>query len=492
MVTQADPRPLSFDVVYYPQLVIAEGQTLTILSLLCDRIWLPGLHLPSDVVPLDEIEARLGEMEGGERNVMKRTMWRLLREFCGPRRILKEVFVLTGEHGYAGKTEPGIDELAHALEDDHYGPSPPGFFPIYESGFSAAVGSGNSINGPSVFVYPANATAVALKYDLPLVTDIPQMPSPVSHEAPAARALAFALALAAVKMVLPKIKAVHPEQILEARSALRSELLPFRAAMLRLSSDLRQALGAGEGMDALAKEARFLVETRVLPELEVLRARLEDKRGYWRERLVDLTMASPEISQYWASSTPGTALARTLGRVMEVFQKARKESRESMTEAKTKGLTYLLQTIEQTVGWIDPWPAAGDGIRSGPRSILRPAFSPYTPAETGSHALTSAHVGCRADGPGNSAFLLGRRAMARGYVEPAGYRASTTPTFGTTHFLTPCRPRVPQSGTTRTGRRCLRRPRAAPRRRARRPQGAERVKETRCGGRTEARHDESR
>jgi hypothetical protein len=46
-------------------------------------------------------------------------------------------------------------------------------------------------------------------------------------------------------------------------------------------------------------------------------------------------------------------------------------------------------------------------------------------------------------------------------------RGPTTPTFGTTHFLTPCRPRVPQSGTTRTGRRCLRRPRAAPRRRAR-------------------------
>jgi len=58
---------------------------------------------------------------------------------------------------------------------------------------------------------------------------------------------------------------------------------------------------------------------------------------------VDLSMASPEICQYWASAAPETAVARTLGKVMEVFQKARKESRESMTDARMRGLTYLLK-----------------------------------------------------------------------------------------------------------------------------------------------------
>lgn len=52
-----ESRPSTFDVVYYPQLVIANPQTLTILALLCDHIWLPGLHLPSDG-PKDLLVAR--------------------------------------------------------------------------------------------------------------------------------------------------------------------------------------------------------------------------------------------------------------------------------------------------------------------------------------------------------------------------------------------------------------------------------------------------
>jgi hypothetical protein len=339
-------HPGDFDVVYYPQLAIGNPQTLTILALICDHIWLPGVHLPSDVVPVSAIEERLRGMGAYERDPAKKRMWKVLHDFAEPRRILKEVFILTGEFGYAGNTEPEAQELAQAIERAYFGPPPPGFVPSIESGFAIGLEDhGDSIAGPGIFSYPANAVIVALKRGLPLVTDNPYMPVP---PAPAgsmhdAHALAFALAVEAVTLALPPIRAVHPERILEARHGLRNELVPFRARMFELAADLREAIMSQSPNSDLQREARFLVKTRILPTLQVLKARLEDRHGRWREWLVDLTMAAPEIAHYFSSMDPATATGKSIGRVMAVIDKIRGKEGQQIKEARAMGLTFLLK-----------------------------------------------------------------------------------------------------------------------------------------------------
>jgi hypothetical protein len=339
-------RSGDFDVVYYPQLAIGDPQTLTILALICDHIWLPGVHLPSDVVPVSEIQERLRGMEAYERNPAKKMMWRTLHDFAEPRRILKDVFILTGEYGYPGKTEPEAQELAQAVERAYFGPPPPGFEPTIEHGFAIGLeGRSNSIAGPGIFTYPANAIVLALKKGLPLVTDNPDMPVPLApagsmHEA---HALAFALAVEAVTLVLPPIKAAHPERILEARRGLKDELMPFRARMFELAAELRKAIESQAPDSDLQREARFLVETQVLPALQLLKARLEDRRGRWTEWLVDLTMAAPEIAHYFSSTDPTTAIGKSIGRLMDIVNKIRGTERQQTKEARAMGLTFLLK-----------------------------------------------------------------------------------------------------------------------------------------------------
>lgn len=182
------------------------------------------------------------------------------------------------------------------------------------------------------------------------MTDNPYMPMPVSDGvSPDARVLAVALAIEAVNMVLPPIRAVHPERILEAREGLKEELVPFRAQMLRLSAELHQAIGSGARPDELRREAKFLVETRVLPELELFKARVEDKRGIWRDRLLDLAMAAPEIAHYFSSMEPLAAVGKSIEKLMEVVQKLRGEADEARREAREMGLTYLVK-LPRTMG----------------------------------------------------------------------------------------------------------------------------------------------
>jgi hypothetical protein len=191
-------RATSFEVVYYPQLVISNPPTLTILGLLCDRIWLPGVHLPSDAMPVTELDAMLERAERFERDPAKQRMWAALRAFLEPRRVLKDLLVLTGEYGYPGKTEPEAQELARALEEAYFGPPSENFIPMIEGGFALG-----TINGPGVFTYPANAFAVAMKQGLPLVTDNPFMPVPMGTvDQRNAPLLAMALAIEAVGIAL--------------------------------------------------------------------------------------------------------------------------------------------------------------------------------------------------------------------------------------------------------------------------------------------------
>jgi len=133
------------------------------------------------------------------------------------------------------------------LEELIFGPPPPGFTPTPPMGFAKGLPGEKEagVNGPSWISYPANALVYSVKNELLLLNDNPMLPVPaLGNVSPEnnAKMLSVILAIESVKMVLPKLKALTPQEIMEFREQTREYVRPFRLGMLRLSKDLNSAI----------------------------------------------------------------------------------------------------------------------------------------------------------------------------------------------------------------------------------------------------------
>ena len=112
------------------------------------------------------------------------------------------------------------------------------------------------------------------------------------------------MAIQSLDLALPPFACLNAEDVLEAREKLKNELIPFRAAMFTLAPKVRSGIGANLSMGELYKEARYIVETDVLPRLVELKRRLEVERGtFWRRLIQKAGSHLPSIALKWASSS---------------------------------------------------------------------------------------------------------------------------------------------------------------------------------------------
>lgn len=110
---------------------------------------------------------------------------------------------------------------------------------------------------------------IRAKTQLPLINDNPRLPVPgiPGNAKNNAKALAMILTIESVRLVLPKIKALTPEELREFRSETAELVKPFRLAMLRMAKDLNAAITSEMTLNEVQSHAKFLVETSVYPEL---------------------------------------------------------------------------------------------------------------------------------------------------------------------------------------------------------------------------------
>lgn len=338
----------TFDAVYYSQPVPFSFYTLTVLALVFDKIYFPGVYIPHSGV--DEIETikeinrvkSLGRIDIETAQLINCMVFSLYNKY------LKDFCVFTGEFGYMGVLEEGAEELTMLLEELIFGPPPPNFHPTPSMGFAKDLPGDKeaSVNGPSWISYPANALIYATKHGLPLINDNPNLPVPaLGGVSPKnnAKILSTILALESVKLALPQLKELKPQEIMEFRYDTREYVKPFRLAMLRLSKELNAAINSEMEISEIEKEARFLVETTVYPELEELEKFITDPAKPWYKRVIDLAKTAPELVSNFFTMPKHLAIAKLLEKCVLTLTGLVEDELDKQSSSKARGFYYLLR-----------------------------------------------------------------------------------------------------------------------------------------------------
>lgn len=337
----------SLDAVYYSQQVPSSLEVLTVLSLIFDKIYFPGVYIPERGIDEAETKKEINRIISLEKRDID--MLRLVNcmIFALHYKYLKDFCIFTGKFGYAGILEEGAEKLTMQLEELVFGPPPPNFFPSPHMGFAKGLPGEKeaAVNGPAWLSYPANALIYSLKNGLPLLNDNPYLPVPSLGGVDLknnAKLLSTILAIECIKMVLPKLKPLSPEEIMEFRQQTRECVKPFRLALLRLSKELNAAIQSDTNLDKVQKEASFLVETTVYPELEELKKVINDPAKPWYRRAVDLAKSVPELVTNFISYPANIAIAKLLGEIASTLADL-KDNSEKKQKMMGKGYYYLLK-----------------------------------------------------------------------------------------------------------------------------------------------------
>lgn len=340
------------EVVYYSEPVPSSLRTLAVLALVFDRVHFPGVYIAENADALatqQEIDriAKLRLQLPQTRSSSELPELLNCMVYAINRRFVSDFCFFPGKVGHPGFLEEGTSALVREFEAAIYGPPPPNFFPMYNLGFAKGLpgDADAAVNGPSWLAYPPNAVLYAARLGLPLLNDNPLLPPLGAPERPQsdARALSSLLALEAVNLVLPPLPDLDFQQIAELRSETRGELRPFRRAMLKLSRDLNVALLSGVPTADVQREARFIVETSVLPELEALTEVLARPQRPWHRRAADAAMSIPEIVGNFATLPVPLATAKLLATLVSVLADVRDDQLAAEGAAKRSGLYYLLR-----------------------------------------------------------------------------------------------------------------------------------------------------
>lgn len=286
------------ETTFYSNPVPTNPYTVTMLSIIFDKVYLPGVYLPYRTVEKNILRERFMEVlavdrERGrtpESSIMLTTL-----QFLHNYQELEEIFLGTGKQGHMGILEPETEQVAKDLEIAIYGPPPPNFTPTISGGQNFEVGA-DQINTPSWITYPANAYVWANKNNKSLITDNQEFPMPHSmpHEANA-ELLAGYLAMSSFSLILPKIRPLNAQEILEVRDKMKDDIVDFRTAMLSLTGKYRELVGENPSLDKLKKEAEFLADTIVRPKIVSLNKRIETPGEILKSELIDLTIQAPSI-----------------------------------------------------------------------------------------------------------------------------------------------------------------------------------------------------
>ena len=115
-----------------------------------------------------------------------------------------------------------------------------------------------------------------------------------------AKLQAASLAIQSLDIVIPLNTEITGEDILEVRYKLRDQLIPFRRAMLSLAPTVRQGISSDSSIEVVSNEAKYVVETRIIPALYDLQDRLSKETGqFWRRMVLKSGMLVPKMILNW-------------------------------------------------------------------------------------------------------------------------------------------------------------------------------------------------
>lgn len=130
---------------------------------------------------------------------------------------------------------------------------------------------------------------------------------------------AASIAISSIEMVLPPIGEIEDEDILRLREDLSDELIPFRRNMLKLAPLIRQYIDEDATIKEVYDEAKYLIETNIIPALGELRDRIERERSvFWRKLLLKSGSILPKFIINWTQKNIISAAVDSLGDLSEL------------------------------------------------------------------------------------------------------------------------------------------------------------------------------
>jgi hypothetical protein len=346
-------EPDHFEAVYYSYAVPRGAETLTILALVFDRIHFPGVYMPpegfDEAAVKSEIQriASLGRQDPNTQQMlgcMAHSLYQKhLADFC----------VFSGSNGGVTSIPDEAHEVVDRLEETLFGPRPEGEVAIrtgpWVKGFPGDDSLTYQVSAPDTITYPANALVFATKNNLPVINDQEWLPVPGIPVNPKSngKLLATILAMESVRLALPNVAPLQPVALKEFREEIAPDVKPFRLAMLRLAKELNEAISSGMSIADVQKEAKFLVETKVYPELANLESILANPAKHWYRRAAELAKCAPELISNFFTLPASMALAKVLAKATGVLSDIRDEQRTGEEQVARSGLNYLLRLRRQ-------------------------------------------------------------------------------------------------------------------------------------------------
>jgi hypothetical protein len=350
-VAPEEPQALeSLEAVYYSGQVPDSCVSLTLLGFIFDRIHFPGVYMPPpDRLDYKELEKETQRIAAlGHKDVDTYQLINCL-VFARDIKYLRDFCVFDGKPGVDTAVDEMTPKVALALEEIVFGPMPENFIPVIHGNFFKGLPGDDAmevqVNFPRWSSYCANALIYSMKNQIPLINDNPSLPVPgVPGQAKNnAKLLTTILTIESVRLALPKLKALTPEQLKDFRTETADYVKPFRLAMLRMAKDLNGAITSDITLREVQESAKFLIDTVVYPELSELERIMHDPGKPWYRRAVDLAKSAPEIVTSFSALPKNIALAMLFARIAGALADVRDEQRDKEHKLGRTGLHFLLK-----------------------------------------------------------------------------------------------------------------------------------------------------
>lgn len=339
----------NFEVVYYSFPVPTNPLTVSLLGILFDKVYLPGVYLPSKVDKksiAERFNFLVEHYDPQDSMSAQREMLGTLQFVHNYYSELQDIFIPTGKAGYMGILEKETHPIVMQLEKLIYGPPPPNFTPTPNMGFNQPAGN-DQINAPSWISYPANSFIYSRKNNLPLLSDSTFLPFPNSSivlPERDAKALSAYLLASCFSLILPRIRPLKAEEIVEVKEKMKDDIVLFKAAMLNGVNKYLELLGDNLSQEQLEKQAKFIAQTYIYPKVEELRIKFESPKSIITKKFIDLALEIPELAlNFQKPEDVPWGIVKVLNSITRKVKEGLDQYRQQSKTELTSGLSLLLK-----------------------------------------------------------------------------------------------------------------------------------------------------
>jgi hypothetical protein len=278
--------------VYYSGPVPSNSAVLTVLCLVFDKIYFPGVHLPKGDYDKNLLNQEIARLEA--LNDKQHTTAKLI----GILRFLDYRLPLDGVLEYpdgpddifSGNKDKDrqFQKVAETIYDTHFPPRE-NFEPYFDSASVKGLPeSDEAVSFAGDFYYQARAIDYAARHQLPLLDDGSWLAMPFRAQyKDNAKSLSTLLAIESVKLIMPGLPLMTCQELVDFRLENTGELRNFRASMLRYSRALNAEITDDTGIEEVIKKVKFIAESEIAPALHDLSRDLLNPNRPWLRRMAD-------------------------------------------------------------------------------------------------------------------------------------------------------------------------------------------------------------